>query len=236
MISADTPAPSNENGHNHPRKRKDFAEKIEEKVLPSKKRKVRGALSSGDLVKGQEVVAVKTDEDALKFLEKISAETQGPWPSQLLDMSEEVLKAVGDTSALEDPNTLTFGESSSGMTSSPPPSHISLGLDGFEFFDFTSFSSPEDDSVSKAATPDLVQTPSTCPSSDSGSETDATVGLPAVDDTAKAVDPSTAEDVEDRPDYLRLGMFKEIGGQSSYYHVADWKWEGSMPEQTWAFT
>ena len=198
---------------------------------------------SGELVKKeQDLDAIKTDEDATKFLETMSemmktnldTGDQDPWPSQISDTLDQILKAYGDSSDMDTGFSSILGESSG--LSSDAPSHVSSGLDGFEFFDFSSYSGLDDDSGSKAATPDLVTVSSTKTSPGSGSETDTNHAPPGGVDTAKVADPKM-EDLSDSADFLRQGPWKEIdGGESAYYQNPDWKWDGSMPEQTWALT
>ena len=111
---------------------------------------------------------------------------------------------------------------------SPLQGMSSSGMDGSEFFDFSSFVA-DDDLGSKAATPDLVQStvgggPS--PGSGTGPE-DVGHHQPGLD-TAKIVDPKDGDDA----DALRLGFWKEVdGGEASYWQSADtnFKWDAPGP-------
>lgn len=115
----------------------------------------------------------------------------------------------------------------------PPPTalspHMGPANDAFlEFIDFSSFTTLEDeDNDSKAPTPDLVPSSETNLSPESGSEGDL-LGNAGPPDKTK---------IEEPGDPLRLGSLKEIdGGESAYYQVDNWKWEGSMHtlDQPWA--
>lgn len=246
----DVPTPSSEGGVK--RRREEESPAIPPVGEPSPPKKLKtdweGPVSSQLVKKEQDLDAIKTDEDASKFFDKMSemlktnldaGENQEPWPSQISDTLDQILKAVGDSSDLgESGFSSLLGDTTTGLglSASPPPSHVSSGLDGFEFFDFTSYSALEGDSDSKAATPDLVTVSSTNPSPGSGSETDMSHAPSGAADTAKIVDPKV-DDMGDGSDFLRLGPWKEIdGGESAYYQNTEWKWDTAMPEQTWAFT
>lgn len=185
--------------------------------------------------KKEEVDALQSDEDAVKFFENMK---------DLLNMTS------GDESAAEIANMINgiisdyndplsndggFGALGDVGTADPSANNSSLG-DGLEFFDFNSYSSAfDDDTGSKAVTPDLLQTTSTNPSPRSGSETDH-VQASNVPDTATIVEPK-AHDGAVMIDPLRLGIWKEIDGAGSYHsHGDDWKWDGHMPssDMSWA--
>ncbi|KAI5981956.1 hypothetical protein EDD15DRAFT_2523092 [Pisolithus albus] len=87
-----------------------------------------------------------------------------------------------------------------------------------EFFDFSSCTTLEDEeSDSKAPTPELVPSTEANPSPESGK--------------------TKIEDSSDHIDLLRLGVLREIdGGEAAHYQSDHWKWEGTMqtPEQPWA--
>ena len=97
-----------------------------------------------------------------------------------------------------------------------------------QFIDF-SFGTIDDDD-SKAPTPDLISSSSTNTSPESNHEADP------LHHTLTSTSSSELE-TEDTSDLLRLGPWKEIdGGEASYYHPTEWKWEGPMStiEQPWA--
>lgn len=185
------------------------------------------------MVKKQEAIDdIKTEEDASAFLEhmaeliKLAAgdEGQESLTSDISQTLDEILKGYGGP-------VTDLPESSSSMLSELPsvsPAAVKPPVDEFvEFFDFSSFGNvDDDDSLSKAPTPDLISSSSTNPSPESNSESDA--AHHALTSDVK---------VEERPDPLRLGVFKEIdGGESAYYQNPDWKWDSPMPtlEQPWA--
>lgn len=97
-----------------------------------------------------------------------------------------------------------------------------------EFFDFSSYAAhEEDDTGSKANTPELISSSSTNPSPESGSEAD-----PAHHATMQS-----EIKMEEFSDPLRLGTLKEIdGGESAYYQSNEWRWDTAMntQEQPWA--
>lgn len=206
------------------------------------------------LVKKQkEVENIKTEEDAATFLEQMTeliqlanngsdGESLNSQISETLDM---VLRSMGSGSDMPDAN----GASSS---SAGPPTELSTSgrkspkpciPDEFiEFFDFSSFGAPDDDTESKAETPELMPPSSTDHSPESGSETDA---QPAsnlqLSTTHTKTDNLKAESpVDALHDPLRMGIWSEIdGGESMYYNNTDgWKWEGQMPSQDspWAIS
>lgn len=174
---------------------------------------------------------VKTEEDASAFLEQMTeliklaagGEGQESLTSDISETLDQILKGYGDT---PDGMLSSLGESSRMHVSSPPPTNLPIQDEFFEFIDFSSFGTLEDDDDgSKAPTPDLSSS-STNPSPESGSEADA---------AHHALLSSTEFKTEDRPDPLRLGTWKEIdGGESAYYQSSDWKWDSPMPTQEWA--
>lgn len=174
---------------------------------------------------------VKTEEDASAFLEQMTelikmaagGEGQESLTSDISDTLDQILKGYSDT---PDGMLSSLGESSRMHASSPPPTNLPIQDEFFEFIDFSSFATVEDDDDgSKAPTPDLSSS-STNPSPGSGSEADA---------AHHALLSSTEVKTEDRPDPLRLGTWKEIdGGESAYYQSSDWKWDSPMATQEWA--
>lgn len=202
--------------------------------------------------KDAENAASGSDEDLIAFLENITQYTNTTNPegsqasvgsSELGDVLNELLKAYPST----DVDANGEGSSSSalggleldGPHPLSPPSGQAAELDPFaEYFDLSSF---DDVSVSKAPTPDLVQTSSTNPSPESGSEVDAAGHLTAMHHIGNAASPHIAalglDDSEEDP--LRLGIWKEIdGGEAAFYQASGWKWDAPMPtsEHPWAIS
>ncbi|KAI5985987.1 hypothetical protein EDD15DRAFT_2532631 [Pisolithus albus] len=86
----------------------------------------------------------------------------------------------------------------------------------------------DEESDSKAPTPELVPSTEANPSPESGSDADPLTGSPGK---------TKIEDSSDHIDLLRLGVLREIdGGEAAHYQSDHWKWEGTMqtPEQPWA--
>ena len=105
-----------------------------------------------------------------------------------------------------------------------------------DFFDFTSYGLPEEDSGSKADTPDLVQASSSVgPSPGSASETEVHAAASTAADTAKIADPKSEPSGGDS---MSQDLWRAIdGGESAFYNSTDsWKWDQPMPalEQPWA--
>jgi hypothetical protein len=190
--------------------------------------------------KTEAVENVKTEEDAAVFLEQMTelikmaagGEGQESLTSDISETLDILLKGYADgTDGTHGLPPLGMGNDGDVAQTSPanPP------VDEFvEFFDFSSLD--EDDTGSKAPTPDLLSSSSTNPSPESNaSESDA-----AHHALLSATDPISIK-MEDNGvmDLLRLGTLKEIdGGESAYFQPSEWKWDGSMPalEQQWAFS
>lgn len=202
---------------------------------------------SEEVVKRQEEVnAVKTDEDATVFLERMQelmkmAESQdASVTSGIEDSLAEILRGFSGPDYAEASTSLLDGPG--GRGASPPPGSVTPGDDLLEFFDFSSFAGADDDAAA-ASTPDLVpSSSSTNPSPESGSEaehgalgdTPKLAAAPKAGDTKAAPAAPAADDGSD--DFLRLGAWGEIdGGESSYWQPNDgWKWSGKMPTADWA--
>jgi hypothetical protein len=181
---------------------------------------------------------VKTEEDASAFFEqmseliKLAATGEGQESltsdiSETLDMILKGYSSAPDAPEASGSSLMSLGLGDAGPRDSSPPRKPSA--DEFvEFFDFSSFSTLEDDDAgSKAPTPDLVSSSSANPSP--GSEADAT-GHTSLTDIK-------SEDTSEVSDPLRLGPWKEIdGGESAYYQSDNWKWDGPMStlDQPWA--
>ncbi|KAI0703825.1 hypothetical protein BC835DRAFT_1317755 [Cytidiella melzeri] len=196
-----------------------------------------GPASAELMKKNEEVEAVQSDEDAAKFIENMTEmlkmASNDEFSAEISNALALVISGYSDTS-IGDTGFGMLGDvgSSSPMTNSQPTG------DGLEFFDFSSYSSAyDDDTGSKAVTPDLLQATSTNPSPRAGSENEHTVHVSNVPDTVTIVEPK-ADDGTVGLDPLRLGIWKEIdGGIGSYHQPGDgWKWDGHMPssEQSWA--
>lgn len=191
--------------------------------------------------KQQEFDNIKTDEDATVFFDQMkeliamTASTDNEIHHDIASTLGQILAGVaqepGDAAATAAALSV-HGAGGAG----PPPTALSPHLgpvnDAFlEFIDFSSFTTLEDeDNDSKAPTPDLDPSSETNLSPESGSEGEllGSTGSP---------DKTKIEEHGDRSDPLRLGSLKEIdGGESAYYHVSDWSWEGSMHtlDQPWA--
>ena len=188
-------------------------------------------MSEALVKKQQEVENVKTDEDATAFfMKELMALTASADPGVHHDIASSLGQILaGIPQEPVDAATLALhGAGDAG----PPPTALSphLGAERidpfFEFVDFSSFTTLEDEDDSKAPTPDLVPSSETNPSPESGSEGDSLGGSP-----------DKNKNEESGSDPLRLGSLKEIdGGESAYYQMGDWKWEGTMPalDQPWA--
>lgn len=196
-----------------------------------------GETSEALLKKQQELENIKTEEDAAAFFDRMkelfamTASTDNEIHHDIASTLDQILAGVaqepGDAAALS-----VHGAGDAG----PPPTalspHMGPANDAFlEFIDFSSFTTLEDeDNDSKATTPDLVHSSETNYSPESAAEGDllGSTGSP---------DKNKIEEPGDRSDPLRLGSLKEIdGGESAYYQVDNWKWEGSMHtlDQPWA--
>ncbi|TFK70305.1 hypothetical protein BDN72DRAFT_839158 [Pluteus cervinus] len=165
---------------------------------------------------------VKTEEEATALIEQVAELLTAATPDafELSTTLDQLLKGYGtgiDTSDVSDPN---LGDGGFGIP----------GDEVFEFFDFSSCAPhEEDETASKAATPDLVSSSSTNPSPGSGSEAEG------------SQHPSTSSSFSSssmikNEDLLRLGPWKELdGGESIYYQQAEFKWDGPMlvQDQAW---
>ncbi|KZT06125.1 uncharacterized protein LAESUDRAFT_759655 [Laetiporus sulphureus 93-53] len=181
-----------------------------------------GPPSEALIKKQAEVESIQTDEDAAKFYEGMAELFRTMSSEHEQDMTtlsqtlDEILKGYpGDTE-------LSNGAGPSSPSRLPEP-------DESEFLDFTYCM--EEDTGSKAPTPEL-QASSTNPSPGSGSDSEGGHGSSTGFDPARIA----SDDIEEVPDVLRLGLWKEIdGGESAYYQGSDaWKWDGMMPsEQGW---
>lgn len=193
-----------------------------------------------------EADAVKTDEEAIKFFEQMSNwlnqvtsedDGQDSLKTHIADHLDEILKAypdMSDDSALSSLAGTSFLDGITIGSSSPRQSAVTV--DPSDFFDFTSYGLPEEDSGSKAATPDLVQASSSVgPSPGSASETEAHPSASSSTDTAKIAEPKSESSEDTIPQELWRAF---DGGESAFYNASDnWKWDQPMPavEQPWAF-
>jgi hypothetical protein len=203
-----------------------------------------GETSEALLKKQQEIENIKTDEDAAAFFDRMkelfamTASTDNEINHDIASTLDQILAGVAQDPA--DAAATAAALSVHGVgDAGPPPTALSPHLgptnDAFllEFIDFSSFTTLEDeDSDSKAPTPDLVHSSETNPSPESGSEGDSlgSTGSP---------DKNKIDELGDRSDPLRLGSLREIdGGESAYYQAGDWKWEGPMHtlDQPWAIS
>ena len=188
-------------------------------------------------MKTEAVENIKTEEDACVFLEQMTelikkaadGEGQESFSSELSETFEMILKGYGPTpDSLDGGSSLSLrpGELGDLREPSPPPGPLA---DFEEFFDFSG-TIDDDDSLSKAETPELVSSSSTNPSPESNCEPDAIHHMLTSSST-------TETKTEELPDLLRLGPWKEIdGGEAAYYQTSEWKWDSPMPsmEQPWA--
>ncbi|KAL0954744.1 hypothetical protein HGRIS_003696 [Hohenbuehelia grisea] len=196
-----------------------------------------GPLASEVVVKQQETIATipPTEKEAAQFMEQMAelikmatntqSSTQGTELTDHLGDIGEILK--GYSGDLGSPSNLGMGESSQlGGLGSPTLPAPTENFD--EFFNFSSFGTlDDDDSGSKAPTPDLVESSSTNPSPASGSEADAAHHVMLADVKLE----------ESATDSLRLGIWKEVdGGESSFFNTDGFKFEGSMPTLDWAIS
>ena len=211
---------------------------LEQAPSPKKQRTDWDGPVSEELAKKkQEVESIHTEEDATKFFEqtmsdliKMASEGQDV-PSEIAGALDQILKGYGSSSD-GDAGPGSFGEGSAMRASSPAAG--TSGLDGLEFFDFSSFGAMEEETGSKAPTPDLLPAAITGPSPESGSEMDHPAS--SSHDSARI-----AEVKEEVPDSLRLGVWAQIdGGEAPYFQGADsnFKWDGPMTsfDPAWAFT
>lgn len=188
---------------------------------------------SAPLVKrNEEAEKIKTDEEATKFFENLIKEASGvePQASMASDISDtlgQIFKSY--TSGSDFAPSGEMAESSAmGERRAPSPSPtgtLAISDEFGAYFDFSSFA--EDDSGSKAPTPDLTTASSTNPSPESNFDP---AGTPFAIDL-------TGSDDSVGGDLRRLGMWKEIdGGEGAFYQQDNWKWDTPMPaaDQPWA--
>ncbi|KAG6336362.1 hypothetical protein ID866_2719 [Astraeus odoratus] len=208
--------------------------------IPSPK-KVRteweGEPSEALVKRQQEGDNIKTEEDALAFLDQMkellamTATTDNSVHSDIAASLDQILAGVAQEPADAAATAAAISEHIARDTGPPPTAlspHQGPANDALlEFFDFSSFTTLEDEeSNSKAPTPDLVPSSEANPSPESGSDADLMGGSP---------DKTKNEESTDL-DILRLGPLKGIdGGESTYYQSAEWKWDGPMltPDQPW---
>jgi hypothetical protein len=177
--------------------------------------------------KAEEVQNIQSEEDAAAYLERMTG------PRMDVDGQESVsseavftiLKGCGFVPDVAEstPATLRGLQAGSQREPSPPPFS--------EFFDFSSFSTLDDDDweSTKAPTPDLLSSTSTNPSPESGSEAEPSGQLSS--------EGLKTDEIMEASDPLQMGVWKEIdGGESAYYQQPDWRWDGPMPtlEEPWA--
>ncbi|KAI6024911.1 hypothetical protein BKA83DRAFT_643231 [Pisolithus microcarpus] len=180
---------------------------------------------------------VKTEEDAIAFFDQmrellaITARADGSVHTDIAASLSEILAGVSQEP--EDAAATAAAISAAREFGQPPTTlspHQGPVIDAFgEFFDFSSCTTLEDEeSDSKAPTPELVPSSEANPSPESGSDADPLTGSPGK---------TKIEDSSDHIDLLRLGVLREIdGGEAAHYQSDHWKWEGTMqtPEQPWA--
>jgi hypothetical protein len=188
-------------------------------------------------VRDAQFAAVKTSEDALAILEKITADltqaiAEGGAAGAALgaDVEASLAQVRGATGSGLD----TFDDFSRFLASTNVKADAVNSSDGFEFFDFSSFGKADDEDK-VAAVPELVPSSSTNPSPQS----DSTFGdTPKLAARAKASTEPTIVPMAALldTDPYRLGVWGEIdGGESAYFQPNDgWKWAGEMPHSDWA--
>lgn len=195
---------------------------------------------SEELVKKQEAVeAIKTDDDATKFIEQMTemlkmytANGDGQdvlISAEISDELEKILK--GFPGIAEDADSSLLGSAEAGELAPP----MQLKDESEQFFDWASFMS-EDESISKAATPDLVHQPSSTKTSPgSGSDNEGGHGA-----SSSMMDAVRIAQPEMTNDPLELSIWGAIdGGEGLYYEAQDcWKWDEPPPssELPWAIT
>jgi hypothetical protein len=196
-----------------------------------------GSPSEPLVKRNEETEKIKTDEEASKFLEgftELLKQSSGVESQASMDISDALNQILKPYASGSDFSLSTELSESSGLgtigeirkTSPPPTGAMAISDDFGDFFDFSSFA--EDDSISKAPTPDLVVTSSTNPSPESASDP---AGTPFNIDLAPGEDSTMVTDLR------RWGMWKEIdGGEGAFYQQDNWKWDTPMPtmDQPWA--
>jgi hypothetical protein len=188
--------------------------------------------SQPQVKRNEEVEKIKTDDDATEFFENLikqasEVEPQSSLVSDISDTLDQILKSytsgsdIASASGLSEPS----GNFERRMPSPAPNGVLAIKDEFGDFFDFSSFA--EDESGSKAPTPDLLAASSTNTSPESGSDP---IGTPFSAEMMSE-DPSAGTDLR------RLGMWKEIdGGEGAFYQQDNWKWDMPMPtmDQPWA--
>ncbi|KAI6037669.1 hypothetical protein EDC04DRAFT_2701482 [Pisolithus marmoratus] len=185
----------------------------------------------------QQFENVKTEEDTIAFLDQmkellaISARADSSVHNDIAVSLGEILAGVSqepeDTAATAAALSAAreFGQPPTALSPHPGPVIDAFG----EFFDFSSCTTLEDEeSDSKAPTPELVPSAEANPSPESGSDADPLAGSPGK---------TKIEDSSDHIDLLRLGILRDIdGGEAAHYQSDQWKWEGTMQmsDQPWA--
>jgi len=173
---------------------------------------------------------VKSDEDTSAFLEQMT-ELIKLGNTDISDTLEMILKGYGSVpDAIDGTGMPLAGPSNGNREPTPPPMPVSDAFD--EFFDFSFGTVEDEESISKAPTPDLISSSSTNPSPESNHEAEA--GHHMLTSTSS----STMEiKTEEMSDLLRLGTWKEIdGGEAAYYQTPEWKWDSPnlTLDQPWA--
>jgi len=194
-----------------------------------------GDPSEALLKRQQEIDNIKTEEDAMAFLSRVLeyANQDTGTHSDIAASLDLILAGVAQPP--EDAAATAAAVSAHVARDPPPPTALSPyqgpAIDALsEFFDFSTFTTLEDEEESKPPTPDLVPSSEANPSPESGSDADLSGGSPGK---------TKNEDSTDHLSFLRLGALKEIdGGESAYYQMDNWKWAGEMPtlEQPWAMS
>ncbi|KAI6099834.1 hypothetical protein F5141DRAFT_399699 [Pisolithus sp. B1] len=196
-----------------------------------------GEPSEALLKRQEQIENVKTEEDAVAFLDQMKemlAVTARADSSVYTDIAASLSEILAGVSQEPEDAAATAAAISAAREFGQPPTTLSPHqgpvFDAFgEFFDFSSCTTLEDEeSDSKAPTPELVPSSEANPSPESGSDADLLAGSPGK---------TKIEDSSDHIDLLRLGVLREIdGGEAAHYQSDHWKWEGTMqtPEQPWA--
>ena len=190
------------------------------------------------LKRGEEVESVKTDEEASKLLEEVvgliaqaqTVDGQASMASDISDTLDQILKsytAGSDLPSVGDLSDASHIDHRPNNASTSPNDVLAITDEFGDFFDFTSY-----DTLSKAATPDLVPVSSTNTSPESASD-----GPPH---TPLAADTGFGDDsLNGASDIRKLGFWTEIdGGEGVLYQQDNWKWGGQMPtmDPAWAIS
>ena len=195
-----------------------------------------------------EADAIKTDDEAAKFFEQMShwlnqvtneGDTGESLKTEIADSLDEILKAYPSMTGENGLSSLAGSNFMDAINiGGSSPKQSATTVDPADFFDFTSYGLPEEETGSKAATPDLLPASSSVgPSPGSASETEAHPPASTAADTAKIADPKA--DPSEGVDAIPQELWRAIdGGESAFYNASDnWKWDQPMPamEQPWAF-